>query len=84
MDMNDLRKHFGTQAAAAAAIGKSKQVVSAWNRNGIPLGRQYEIQVLTGGRLRADGPNKPRSRVKNNNSTGKKTGAALLDNGAQA
>ena len=54
MNMKQLVAHFGTQLAAAKAIGTSAQVVSAWNRNGIPIGRQYEIQVLTGGKLVAD------------------------------
>lgn len=54
MNMNDLRRFYGSQKAAAAAIGASEKVVSAWNRNGIPVGRQYQIQVLTGGQLRAD------------------------------
>jgi hypothetical protein len=53
MQFHDLINYYGTQAAAASAIGTSAQVVSAWKRNGIPLGRQYEIQVLTGGQLRA-------------------------------
>lgn len=55
MTMQELIEHFGSQAAAARAIGVSLQVVSAWNaKNRIPLGRQYEIQVLTCGKLRAD------------------------------
>lgn len=55
MDTQDLIDHFGTLTNAAKAIGTSIQVVSAWNtKNRIPLGRQYEIQVLTGGKLRAN------------------------------
>jgi hypothetical protein len=55
MNMQDLISHFGSQTAAAKAIGTSIQVVSSWKTKGrIPLGRQYEIQVLTGGQLRAD------------------------------
>ncbi len=53
MNMNDLRRHYGTQKKAAEALKTSAQVVSAWNKNGIPIGRQYEIQVITGGALRA-------------------------------
>ena len=56
MDFQELKKHFGTQAKAAQAIGTSAQVVSAWKRNGIPIGRQYEIQFLTGGALKASPP----------------------------
>lgn len=55
MTMQDLLDHFGTQTAIAKAVGVSLQVVSAWNaKKRIPLGRQYEIQVLTAGKLRAD------------------------------
>jgi DNA-binding transcriptional regulator YiaG len=55
MNMQDLRRHFGTQAAVARALGTSDQVVSAWASAGrIPIGRQYEIQILTAGKLRAD------------------------------
>lgn len=46
---------YGTQKHAAAAIGISQASVSEWVSNGyVPLGRQYELQVLTGGRLKAD------------------------------
>jgi hypothetical protein len=53
MNFIELVNHFGSQANAAKAVGTSAQVVSAWKKNGIPLGRQYEIQILTGGVLRA-------------------------------
>ena len=55
MDIQDLLEHFGSQHDIAKALGVSAQVVSAWKvKNRIPLGRQYEIQVLTGGKLQAD------------------------------
>ena len=55
MNMQDLISHFGSQTAVARALGTSVQVVSAWKtKNRIPLGRQYEIQILTAGKLRAD------------------------------
>jgi hypothetical protein len=55
MNMQDLIEHFGTQSAIAKALGTSDQVVSSWKvKNRIPLGRQYEIQILTAGKLRAD------------------------------
>jgi hypothetical protein len=55
MNMQDLIDHFGSQSAIAKALGTSDQVVSAWKvKNRIPLGRQYEIQILTAGKLRAD------------------------------
>jgi transcriptional repressor of cell division inhibition gene dicB len=55
MTMQDLLDHFETQTAIAKALGTSVQVVSSWKaKKRIPLGRQYEIQVLTCGKLRAD------------------------------
>jgi hypothetical protein len=53
MNFQDLINHFGSQANAAKAVGTSPQVVSMWKRNGIPPGRQFELQILTGGVLRA-------------------------------
>ena len=45
----------GTQVKTAAALGLTQAAISEWFRLGyVPLGRQYEIQILTGGRLRAD------------------------------
>jgi hypothetical protein len=55
MNTQDLKNHFGTLTAAAKALGTSIQVVSAWNtKDRIPPGRQFEIQILTGGKLQAD------------------------------
>jgi DNA-binding transcriptional regulator YdaS (Cro superfamily) len=56
MTPKDVVEHFGgTQVKAAAALGISQASVSEWFQIGyVPLGRQYELQVLTGGRLRAD------------------------------
>lgn len=54
MNMQELREHFGSQIAAARALGVSRKVVSSWNTIGIPWGRQCELQLLTGGKLRAE------------------------------
>jgi hypothetical protein len=54
MNFQDLVTHYGSPQQISKALGVSKQLVSYWKRAGVPLGRQYEIQVLTGGRLRAD------------------------------
>lgn len=55
MNMQQLVEYFGNQRAIAKALNTSDQVVSMWKvKDRIPLGRQYEIQILTGGRLRAD------------------------------
>jgi DNA-binding transcriptional regulator YdaS (Cro superfamily) len=55
MTLNDLIQFFGSQAKTARALNTSDQVVSAWKQKGrIPPGRQYEIEILTNGHLRAD------------------------------
>ncbi len=84
MQYHQFIKHFGTATAAARILGISVQAISKWKRHGIPLGRQYEIQVLTGGTLRAGGPNRPRRAVKNNNQSVRKFSSSLIDNGANA
>ena len=47
-------EYFGSGAALASAIGVTRQAVADWKQ--IPIGRQYQIEVLTGGKLRADRP----------------------------
>ena len=51
--------HFGTQAALARALGIQRAAVHGWR--GVPLGRQYQLEVLTGGALKADRSEKPRA-----------------------
>ena len=46
-------RHFGSQAKLAAALGIRQPSVAQWGDRP-PLPRQYQIQVLTHGRLRAD------------------------------
>ena len=48
---SDAIKHFGTQKAIADAIGLTKAAVCMWPEV-VPQGRAYELQFLTGGRLR--------------------------------
>jgi DNA-binding transcriptional regulator YdaS (Cro superfamily) len=45
--------YFGTQAALARALGIHRAAVNAWG-DAIPEGRQYQIEVLTAGKLKAD------------------------------
>jgi transcriptional repressor of cell division inhibition gene dicB len=54
MTFQELVDHFGSPRQVQEALGISKQLASYWKRAGIPIGRQYEIQVLTGGKFRAD------------------------------
>lgn len=56
MTFNQIVNHFGSQTAAALALGIKPASVCEWKTNGIPIPRQYQIQVLTGGVLRATEP----------------------------
>lgn len=53
MNLEQVVAHFGTQEKAAEALGVTQGSVSAW-RDGIPPLRQYQIQLVTGGVLKAD------------------------------
>lgn len=55
MTPQEVIQHFGTQVKAAQALGIKQSSVAGWIKNGVvPEGRQYQIQLLTGGQLRAD------------------------------
>jgi biotin operon repressor len=45
--------HFGSGAALARALGITRGSVTNWGEK-IPLVRQCQIEVVTGGKLRAD------------------------------
>ena len=45
-------EYFGTKVAIADALGIKKSAVSQWGQN-VPKGRAYQIEVLTGGKLKA-------------------------------
>lgn len=45
--------YFGSKAAIADALGIKKSAVSQWGET-IPRGRAYQIEVLTGGQLKAE------------------------------
>jgi hypothetical protein len=47
--------HFGSYAALAAALGIDQSAVRHW-RGSVPLLRQYQLQVITDGKLVADNP----------------------------
>ena len=53
MTYDDVIKHFGTQTKLAAALGITQGTVSGWCRV-IPARYQYQIEIITGGELRAD------------------------------
>ncbi|MFB2904898.1 Cro/CI family transcriptional regulator [Aeromonas jandaei] len=48
----DVLSYFGNATKTAAALGVHKATVSCWGEV-IPKGRAYEIEVLTGGALKA-------------------------------
>lgn len=49
--------HFGSQTRLAQALGMAQSSVAEWVANeAIPLPRQYQIELATGGTLRADKP----------------------------
>lgn len=53
MRKHDAIAHFGGVTATAKALGISHAAVVKWGDT-IPQGRAYQIEVLTGGALKAD------------------------------
>ncbi|QJT25386.1 hypothetical protein E4185_03620 [Aeromonas media] len=53
MRKHDAITHFGGVTATAKALGISHAAVVKWG-DPIPQGRAYQIEVLTGGTLKAD------------------------------
>lgn len=53
MKKADVLEHFGSAQKVADALGISDKAVYAWPEE-IPEGRAYQLQILTGGALRAD------------------------------
>lgn len=45
-------EYYGSQAALGRALGIQRAAVSAWET--IPIGRQYQLEVITSGELMAD------------------------------
>lgn len=59
MKKQDALNHFGGVVELAKALGCKPQAISQWGET-IPQGRAYQIEVLTGGKLKAD-PIPPRA-----------------------
>ncbi len=59
MKKNDVLSYFGGVDKTAKALGITHVAVSKWGEN-IPQGRAYQVEVLTGGKLKAD-PIPPRT-----------------------
>lgn len=53
MDYKDILAYYGTAAHCGRRIGLRRQAVHRWKQAGIPVGRQFQIEVESGGRLRA-------------------------------
>lgn len=60
MTLHEALDHYGSRKALADALGLWPQTVYAWG-DSIPLARQYEIEVRTGGKLKADRPDEQRA-----------------------
>lgn len=55
MTYDEAIKYFGTQTKLGAALGITQATVSAWHRV-VPPRYQYQLEVITQGRLLADEP----------------------------
>jgi len=48
-------EYFGSQAETARALNVKPQAVNQWRDKGIlPVGRAYQVQVITNGDLKVD------------------------------
>lgn len=55
MKLEQVLKHFKTNPAGLAKkLDVSPGAISQWKTSGIPGGRQWQIQALTNGKLKAD------------------------------
>lgn len=48
--------HFGSQMAIARLLDCGQSTVAEWRVRGIPVGRQYQLERLSLGALRAEDP----------------------------
>ncbi|MGY3888003.1 Cro/CI family transcriptional regulator [Aeromonas aquatica] len=65
MKKKDAIDHFCGDHKLAQALGCKPQAISQWS-DLVPQGRAYQIEVLTGGKLKADpsiSPQQPTPRV---------------------
>lgn len=53
MKKADAVKHYGSPSALAKALGITLQAVGQWGDD-VPELRQYQLEKLTGGKLKAD------------------------------
>jgi hypothetical protein len=55
MKTSDAISHFGSKSALAAALGIKTPSVYDWGEE-VPIGRQFQIELITEGALRATRP----------------------------
>lgn len=55
MTLDDAIRFFGSKTRLSSALGVALPTVYEWERE-IPEGRQYQIELATGGALKADKP----------------------------
>jgi hypothetical protein len=55
MKTSDAIAHFGSKSALAAALGIKPPSVYDWGDE-VPIGRQFQIELITAGALRATRP----------------------------
>lgn len=53
MKLSEAVAHFGTEAELARKLGIKPQAVYQWGDK-VPMRRQYQIQLMTKGKLKAD------------------------------
>lgn len=53
MNTRDAANHFGSKKKLAEALGIQPSAVTMWGEV-VPISRQYQIQVLSNGKLMAD------------------------------
>lgn len=56
MTYADLLREYGSFSDVARELGLTRAAVSVWRKRGVPLSRQFELEVRTKGRLRAARP----------------------------
>ena len=57
MTHDDIIKHYGGQREAMTALaqyGIYRQIMDNWRRDGVPELRQFQLYVITGGKLKID------------------------------
>lgn len=66
MKRSEAIAYFGGNASELArALGMDQSSIHSWKNDRIPLGRQFQLELLTKGALKADKPTaKPRKAAK--------------------